>query len=268
MSEFNKITILILIILNSFSVSAQGLLFANQKDTVNNQDTSFVEEDIKTSELPEGNNERYLKRAIIPSAALILAGVHTLEGRGFFSSHDLFDYRSRTFPDFNTEADDFIMLAPLVGLYSISVLSEKGRHGLRRQTLLLITSGVLTSALVWPTKKWTDMERPNGESHAFPSGHTAYAFTIATFMDKEFRKTRPWISVASYTIAGATGVLRVMNNKHWMSDVLAGAGVGILSVNTIYWLNGKIFNNENLNTSITPFILPTGQSGATLTLRF
>ncbi|MGK7389430.1 MAG: phosphatase PAP2 family protein [Candidatus Cyclobacteriaceae bacterium M2_1C_046] len=271
MTDFNKTAIIFFILINSFSVTAQeSQQVKNPQDTVSTEvDLSSEEkEKIKTSELPEGNNRRFLRRGVAPSAALILAGIYTLEGRGFFSSHDLFDYRSRAFPEFSTNADDFLMWGPLVGLYGISLLSEEGRHGLKRQTLLLLASGILTSALVWPTKAWTGMERPDGDPHAFPSGHTAYAFTIATFMDKEFRDSKPWVSVVSYTIAGATGVLRVLNNKHWMSDVLAGAGVGILSVNTVYWLNGKLFNNDNLNTSLTPFILPTGQSGATLTLRF
>ena len=104
------------------------------------------------------------------------------------------------------------------------------RHDIRRQTGLLLASGVVTSALVWPAKKWTNIDRPNGDNHAFPSGHTAYAFTIATIVDKEFRHKSPWISVGSYAIAGTTGVLRVMNNEHWMADVLAGALTALLGL--------------------------------------
>lgn len=207
----------------------------------------------------EGYNKRYLLRAVLPSTALIVAGISTLEGRGLFSSNDLFDYRTRTFPNFSTNADDFAMLAPLVGLYGFSIVSSQNRHELGRQTLLLVGSGVLTTALVVPTKLLTDMERPNGKPHAFPSGHTAYAFTIATFMDKEFRHKSPWISVASYTIAGATGVVRVLNNAHWMSDVLAGAGVGIVSVNTVYWLHAKFAKDKGLNAMVMPLVLPTGK---------
>ncbi|EMR00852.1 phosphatase PAP2 family protein [Cesiribacter andamanensis] len=218
----------------------------------------------------EGFNQRYLKRAVLPSALLIGAGIYTIQGRGFFSSQDLFDYRSRTFPNFSTNADDFAMLAPLVGLYGINIISSQNRHELGRQTLLLVSSGVLTTALVWPTKAITNIDRPNGKPHAFPSGHTAYAFTIATFMDKEFRHKSPWISVASYSIAGATGVLRVLNNAHWMSDVLAGAGAGILSVNTVYWLHAKLKpRDKGLNTTMLPLMLPNGQlAGLQLYVRF
>jgi membrane-associated PAP2 superfamily phosphatase len=219
----------------------------------------------------EGYGKRYLKRAVLPSALLIGAGIYTMEGRGLFSSHDLFDYRSRAFPNFSTNADDFVMLAPLVGLYGFNLISSQNRHELSRQSLLLISSGVLTTALVWPVKSLTGIERPNGKPHAFPSGHTAYAFTIATFMDKEFRHKSPWISVASYTVASATGVMRVLNNNHWMSDVLAGAGVGILSVNTVYWLHARMTRgrDKGLNTTMLPLMLPNGQlAGMQVFIRF
>ncbi len=207
----------------------------------------------------EGYNKRYLLRAVLPSTALIVAGISTMHGRGLFSSQDLFDYRNKTFPNFSSNADDFAMLAPLIGLYGINIISSQNRHELGRQTLLLVSSGLLTTAMVWPTKALTAIDRPNGKPHAFPSGHTAYAFTIATFMDKEFRHKSPWISVASYSIAGATGVFRVLNNAHWMSDVLAGAGVGLLSVNTVYWLHAKFAKDKGLNAMVVPVVLPTGQ---------
>lgn len=229
-------------------------------------------QEIRQDTIPESMagdlDSRFLKRAVIPSSALILAGIYTMEGNGFFSSEDLFNYRTRQFPDFNTDTDDFIMLAPLVGLYGISVFSKEGRHNLKRQSLLLMSSAVLTSALVWPTKKWTNIDRPNEKKWAFPSGHTAYAFTIATFMDKEFRYKMPWISVASYSIATATGLLRILNNAHWMSDVLAGAGVGILSVNTIYWLNEKLFANQEAQATVLPMVGQGGAVGFSLGITF
>lgn len=216
----------------------------------------------------EGDNKRYLKRAVIPAAVLIAAGVYTYGGRGILSSEDIFNYRTEVFPDFATNADDFAMLAPLVGLYGFNLISSQNRHELSRQTVLLLAAGGLTSAMVWPTKKLTDIDRPNGKPYAFPSGHTAYAFTIATFMDKEFRHKSPWVSVVSYSIAGGTGVLRVLNNAHWMSDVLAGAGVGILSVNTVYWIHAKLTKGGGLNTAVVPVVLPNGSPGVGFYVQF
>ncbi|GAB3541846.1 phosphatase PAP2 family protein [Pontibacter brevis] len=216
----------------------------------------------------EGDNKRFFKRAVIPAAVLIGVGIYTTGGRGIINSQDVFDYRTRVFPEFATNADDFLMLAPLAGLYGFNLISSQNRHELSRQTLLLISAGTLTSAIVWPTKKLTSIERPNGKPHAFPSGHTAYAFTIATFMDKEFRHKSPWVSVVSYGIAGGTGVLRVLNNAHWMSDVLAGAGVGILSVNAVYWIHAKLTEGGGLNTAVVPVVLPNGSPGVGFYVQF
>jgi len=217
----------------------------------------------------EASNSRYLKRAVLPSAILIGAGIYTIQERGFISSFDARDARDKFLPNFATNADDFLMLAPLVGLYGYNLLSSQNRHELGRQTVLLFASGALATALVFPTKKLTDIDRPNGDPYAFPSGHTAYAFTIATFMDKEFRHKSPWISVVSYGIAGATGVMRVLNNAHWMADVLAGAGVGILSVNTVYWVHAKLTEGGGLNTAmVVPIVLPSGGAGVAMTVSF
>lgn len=234
-----------------------------QVESDSTKSLSTSDKELVEVETAEARNKRFFRRGVIPSMALIAAG-----GAGIFIKQDVFDFRSKTFPNFSTDADDFAMLAPLAGMYAINFFSSSNRHELGRQTLLLISSGVLTSAMVWPTKKFTGVDRPNGKPYAFPSGHTAYAFTIATFMDKEFRHRRPWISVVSYTIASATGVVRILNNAHWISDVLTGAGVGILSVNTVYWLHSKIARNKKLNTSIVPVLLPGGNMGMCLTLKF
>lgn len=216
----------------------------------------------------EGSDQRFLKRAVIPAAALVAAGLYTIHGNGIFSSFDARDARNRSFPTFRTNIDDYLFFTPMVGLFAFDLLSSQNRHDIRRQAGLLAASGALTALIVFPTKEITNVERPNGDPTAFPSGHTAYAFTIATMVDKEFRHKSPWISVGSYTVASATGVMRILNNKHWLADVLAGAGVGILSVNTIYWLEAKIAKNKGLNTALIPVVLPNGQPGMGIVLQF
>lgn len=216
----------------------------------------------------EGDDKRFLKRAVLPAAVLVGAGIYTIQGSGVFSSFDARDARNRNTPDFSTKIDDYLFLTPIVGLYAFDLLSSQNRHDIRRQTGLLVASGVLSTAIVFPVKKLTNIDRPNGNPTAFPSGHTAYAFTIATLIDKEFRHKSPWISVGGYAVASATGVMRVLNNEHWMADVLAGAGVGILSVNTIYWLEDKIAKNKGLNTALIPVVLPNGRPGMGFVLQF
>lgn len=211
---------------------------------------------------------QYLKRAVLPSAVLIAAGIYTMKGNGFYSSYDASRDARKHFPDFSNNIDDYLFFVPIVGLYSFNVFSSQNKHDIRRQTGLLLASGALTTLVIYPTKIWTAQERPNGLPRAFPSGHTAYAFTIATIVDKEFRGKSKWIGIGSYTIASATGVMRILNNEHWMADVLAGAGIGILSVNTVYFLHGRLARNKGLNATISPTVLPNGQPGLGMALQF
>ena len=79
--------------------------------------------------------------------------------------------------------------------------------------------------------------RPDGsDSKSFPSGHTATAFMGAELLRMEYEDSNPWIGVAGYVSATLTGFLRVYNNRHYLTDVLAGAGIGILSARIAYWL--------------------------------
>ncbi|GGK83739.1 hypothetical protein GCM10011405_34570 [Rufibacter glacialis] len=210
----------------------------------------------------------FLKRAVLPSAVLLAAGLSTIKDNGLYSSYDARNDARGTFPNFSTKIDDYLFFVPIVGLYGFNLFSSQNKHDIRRQTGLLLASGVLTTLVVYPTKILTGQERPNGLPRAFPSGHTAYAFTIATLVDKEFRGKSKWISIGSYTVASATGVMRVLNNEHWMADVLAGAGIGILSVNSVYFLHDRLLRNKGLNASLSPTVLPNGQLGMGFGLQF
>ena len=97
-------------------------------------------------------------------------------------------------------------------------------------------------------KRTTNVERPDGSNHhSFPSGHTATAFMTATMFNKEYGHKSPWIGVGAYGMATATGVMRMANNKHWLSDVLTGAGIGILSTEIGYYLADLIFKDKGIN---------------------
>jgi membrane-associated phospholipid phosphatase len=62
---------------------------------------------------------------------------------------------------------------------------------------------------------------------SFPSGHTVVAFSVASALAEEAR--RPWVTALAYGGAAAVGWSRVYENKHWTSDVAAGALIGILA---------------------------------------
>ncbi|MFR6416073.1 MAG: phosphatase PAP2 family protein, partial [Alistipes shahii] len=94
--------------------------------------------------------------------------------------------------------------------------------------------------------------RPDGSSrNSFPSGHTATAFMTATMLHKEYGHRSPWYSIGGYTVATLTGVTRQLNNRHWMSDIMVGAGIGILATELGYFLADLIFKEKGLNVTET-----------------
>ena len=90
--------------------------------------------------------------------------------------------------------------------------------------------------------------RPDATSNnSFPSGHTATAFMTATMLHKEYEGRSPWFSIGGYSLAALTGVSRVLNNRHWVTDVVAGAAIGIGSVHLGYFITDKIFKDKHYN---------------------
>jgi membrane-associated phospholipid phosphatase len=131
--------------------------------------------------------------------------------------------------------DNYLQYAPIVAAYGLSWMGFKPVNDFANRTVLLVKSELIMMAMVIPLKKITAVPRPDtGAPNSFPSGHTAQVFAAATFLHKEYGKRYPLISVLGYATATSVGVLRVMNNRHWVSDVLAGAGIGILSTNLAY----------------------------------
>lgn len=100
--------------------------------------------------------------------------------------------------------------------------------------------------------------RPDGTSNnSFPSGHTATAFMGAVFLYQEYRDISTWYGVAGYAVAARTGFFRMYKDRHWFSDVAAGAGIGILSTKIAYWVHPLMKDllfpkKENLNGMIMP----------------
>ena len=88
-------------------------------------------------------------------------------------------------------------------------------------------------------------DRPDhSDNKSFPSGHAAMAFAAARSIDKEFRKDNIWIPIAGYSAATAIGIERIAKDRHHWHDVVAGAGLGILSAELSWWLSDKLLNNR------------------------
>ena len=66
---------------------------------------------------------------------------------------------------------------------------------------------------------------PYGGNSAFPSGHTTLAFAAARVYEMEYKNV-PAVPVIAYSVAGLIGLSRIIENRHWATDVFAGALLG------------------------------------------
>ncbi|RFS19134.1 phosphatase PAP2 family protein [Chitinophaga silvatica] len=180
------------------------------------------------------------------------------------------DFRPRT------KIDNYLQYAPVVAVYALNMAGIKGKHNLRDRTILLGLSALITTGTVIGVKNLSNEQRPNQQDYlSFPSGHTATAFAAAEFMWQEYKDESPWIGMTGYIAAATTGALRMYNNKHWLSDVVAGAGFGILSTKAAYWaypwIQRKLFKSTGDQARTSKIIMPSYNPqfksvGLTLTL--
>lgn len=192
---------------------------------------------IDTSAIVAPKNIKFkYKQLIVPS---ILIGYGTIAlGNNYLKDLNL-NIRNEVVEntDKQINLDDFLQYTPAVSVYALNVFGIKGKNNLKDRSVILGTSLLLVATSVTALKKITKVERPDGSDfYSFPSGHTALAFAGAEFLYQEYKDVSLWYGVSGYVVATATGALRIYNNKHWLNDVAAGAGIGILSTKAAYWL--------------------------------
>jgi len=174
---------------------------------------------------------------LLAPTILIGTGIATMYDRGWYSSQDAYDCIQENYPDFHTKVDNYLVALPVLGVYGLNWAGVKGKNNFLDRSLIYLVSVSLASVTTGIIKRSTNVLRPDGSDYfSFPSNHTTLAFVSATFLHMEYKDQSIWYGVAGYSIATATGVLRMLNNKHWMSDVLVGAGIGILATKVTYLL--------------------------------
>ena len=150
--------------------------------------------------------------------------------------------------DFKTGIDDYTQFFGPAMVVGLKLGGYEGRSDWPRLLASAAMSYGIMAGLVNGIKYSAKEMRPDGSTaNSWPSGHTATAFVGATLLHKEYGLTRsPWWSVAGYGVATATGVMRVLNNRHWISDVMSGAGIGIMSGELGYALCDLLFKERGL----------------------
>ncbi|MGO4770792.1 phosphatase PAP2 family protein [Flavobacterium sp. W22_SRS_FK3] len=200
------------------------------------------------------------KQLIIPTA-LISYGVIGLESDQLLSFNSQIKDEVKEDIDEKITIDDFSQYAPAATVYALNAFGVKGKNTMRDRSVIFVTSYVIMASTVLSLKSIVKEERPDGSSNnSFPSGHTATAFAGAEFLWQEYKDKSIWYGITGYAVATGTGLFRIYNNRHWLTDVAAGAGIGILSTKLAYWMNPyitkKIFRSSsesNSSSMIMPF---------------
>lgn len=157
---------------------------------------------------------------------------------------------------FHTKVDNYIQYVPSLVHIGLGLTGVKSKHKCIDRCLAAATAYACMIAVGNGLKYTIREKRPDSSAkNSFPSGHTATVFTGAELTRIEYGNA---IGAAAYGIATAVGVLRVMNDRHYVHDVLAGAGIGILSAKVGYWMLPvwkKVFKNKEILPALS--IVPT-----------
>lgn len=184
----------------------------------------------------------------------------TYQGLGFVAAglliksrqHDFREMRNLFQKDYHQPWDNFTQYAPLVATWGLHAAGVEGQSSWKRLAASNAISAMFMAGLTNSLKYTVRERRPDGSSsNSFPSGHTATAFMAATILHKEYGQTQsPWYSVAGYSMATATAVGRVLNNRHWVTDVLVGAGVGIIATDLGYFVTDLLMKGKGKKRSV------------------
>lgn len=201
----------------------------------------------------------------IPPAAFITWGILSFHVKGIRQiDYNVYNDMQKDHPGFKTHADNYLQFAPAVIVYGLNLAGVQGKHNFADRTALYVLSEGIFAGSTFMVKNLSKRTRPSDkDKYSFPSGHTGNAFAAAEFLNQEYSDISTWYGIAGYSIAATTGILRVYNNAHWFSDVVAGAGVGILSTKIAYLIYPYIkkqFSSGKEDKHTSTIIIPTYQN--------
>lgn len=138
--------------------------------------------------------------------------------------------------------DDYVQYVPVAFYLTLDFMGLKAKHSFGERVAVAAVTYIAVTAISQGLKYAVREPRPDtGTRNSFPSGHTMTAFAGAELVRSEYG----WgVGMGAYALAATVGFMRMYNGRHWFNDVLAGAGLGILSARIGYWmlpLNRHIF---------------------------
>jgi hypothetical protein len=154
----------------------------------------------------------YQSKAFKLTAAPVLLttyGILTIGSRDVIvSSQEVYQFRQKEFSRFHTSIDNYLPSVPIAAVYLLDIVGIKAKNNFINRTILISLASPLSNKITHLLKTATKIQRPDqSDFQSLPS---------------------------AYTMASSVGIIRILNNKHWMSDVFVGAAVGIATVKMLY----------------------------------
>lgn len=254
----SQLLVAVLVLSGSLRLEAQVGKCTNEKkvDTISHLSISQSLDHIAAK-------RKFIHSMILP-AALTTYGVAALENDKLKS---IDNWVKRMVWDKNPHQpahfDDALQYIPGFSVYVLNGLGVNGKNNLLDATRQYFISSFLMMIVVQSGKAITRLKRPNGfGTNTFPGGHTATAFVAAEFLHQEFKDKSPLISIAGYSMATIVGYMRIYNNRHWMKDDIAGAGIGLGITKFLYWIYPKIKTRYFKDRPMSNILLPYSQNGS------
>ena len=141
----------------------------------------------------------------------------------------IYNLRNTHFPSFAYRYDDFLPYIPVVIMFGMKLAGIKSRSQWKPMLISTVFSFALMGITICSIKSLAGVLRPDGSDF---------------LLYKEYGPKSSWIGVAAFLPAFITGLSRQLNNRHWLSDVVGGAVIGILMVEVGYYLSGLLFKEK------------------------
>lgn len=181
------------------------------------------------------NKARFNAKELILPGALVVVGSFGVWNKSFKKlNNSIRDGMADLRGNHYFKADDYIQYLPVAAYLGLGAVGVKSKHVFKERFVAGATAYLALGILVNATKYSVREKRPDSTArNSFPSGHTATVFMGAELIRQEYGLG---LSIGAYAVATGVAFLRLYNDRHWFNDVIAGAGIGILSARIGYWM--------------------------------
>ncbi|WP_259071121.1 phosphatase PAP2 family protein [Mucilaginibacter sp. X4EP1] len=243
-----------------FRADAQVTVDTSKKNVVDTLKKNTVAIPDTCKKLHKSSSLSYIVPGVLVAYGVSSFVIHPVRRVDYYINDEI----QKSDPHFHTNAETFFLFTPIAVVGVLDIAGVSGKNTPINQAALLGLSAGFFGVTDLVTKNATHRLRPNGTDYlSFPSGHTGAAFLGAQFLSEEYGDQSTVYTVIGYTTAVATGIFRMYNRDHWFSDVVAGAGLGILSTKAAYlvypYLRNALTHKDKKGRST--MLIPTYQNG-------